>query len=134
MRSRDDIGAIVLECHNMAPYARIVQNTFGVPVYDVYTLISWFHAGLSPREFGYPGSSIPAHGWRERVWIEHERVHPAGGMAWRARRERCPVAMTKVSVIGAGMVGVCSALWLQRCGLSRHAHRSKSAGQRHILR
>jgi hypothetical protein len=67
MAKHDNIGAIVLECHNMAPYARIVQNTFGVPVFDVYSFITWFHAGLCPRDFGYPGSSVPSHGWRERL-------------------------------------------------------------------
>ena len=62
----DNIGAIVLECHNMAPYARAVRDTFGLPVFDVYSFVTWFHAGLSPREFGWPGNSAPARDWRER--------------------------------------------------------------------
>lgn len=61
-----NVGAIVLECHNMAPYSKLVQTTFQMPVFDVVSFISWFHAGLCPREFGYPGSSVPKHGWRER--------------------------------------------------------------------
>jgi Asp/Glu/hydantoin racemase len=61
-----ETGAIVLECHNMAPFSRCLARTFRVPVYDVYTLVTWFHAGLSPRDFGPPGSE-PGHGdWRER--------------------------------------------------------------------
>jgi hypothetical protein len=49
-----DIGAIVLECTNMPPYAFALRETLGLPVYDIYSLITWFHAGLRPREFGPP--------------------------------------------------------------------------------
>jgi hypothetical protein len=49
-----DIGAIVLECTNMPPYAFAVRETLGLPVYDIYSLITWFHGGLRPREFGPP--------------------------------------------------------------------------------
>ncbi len=52
LRRHPEVGAIVLECHNMAPYSRAVARTFQMPVYDVYSLITWFHAGLSPRDFG----------------------------------------------------------------------------------
>jgi len=46
-----DIGAIVLECTNMPPYAAALRQATGLPVYDIYSLISWFHAGLRPRDF-----------------------------------------------------------------------------------
>jgi hypothetical protein len=46
-----DLGAIVLECTNMPPYARAVAEAVGVPVYDIYTMVSWFHGGLRPRTF-----------------------------------------------------------------------------------
>jgi Asp/Glu/hydantoin racemase len=46
-----DVGAIVLECTNMPPYAAAVQAATAVPVYDIYSMISWFHAGLRPRVF-----------------------------------------------------------------------------------
>jgi len=46
-----DVGAIVLECTNMAPYAPDLRATFGLPVYSIYTLVSWFHSGLMPRRF-----------------------------------------------------------------------------------
>jgi Asp/Glu/hydantoin racemase len=59
-----DIGAVVLECTNMVPYARTLREALGVPVYDIYSLITWFHAGLAPRDFGHPGRSTRA--WRER--------------------------------------------------------------------
>jgi Asp/Glu/hydantoin racemase len=47
-----DVGAIVLECTNMPPYSAALQAEFGLPVYDIYTMINWFHAGLRPRVFG----------------------------------------------------------------------------------
>ena len=46
-----DLGAIVLECTNMPPYAAAVQMAVGLPVYDIYSMITWFHAGLRPRNF-----------------------------------------------------------------------------------
>jgi len=46
-----DIGAIVLECTNMPPYAAVLQAAVGIPVYDIYSMITWFHAGLRPRVF-----------------------------------------------------------------------------------
>jgi hypothetical protein len=46
-----EVGAIVLECTNMPPYAAALQAELGLPVYDIYSMISWFHAGLRPRRF-----------------------------------------------------------------------------------
>jgi len=46
-----DIGAIVLECTNMCPYSAAVQEATGLPVYDIYSMITWFHTGLRPRHF-----------------------------------------------------------------------------------
>lgn len=47
-----EVGAIVLECTNMPPYAAAVQAATGLPVHDIYSMITWFHAGLRPRVFG----------------------------------------------------------------------------------
>jgi len=47
----DDIGAIVLECTNMPPYAAALRQALGLPVFDIYSMITWFHAGLRPRMF-----------------------------------------------------------------------------------
>jgi Asp/Glu/hydantoin racemase len=52
-----DIGAIVLECTNMAPYAKALARHLGLPVFDIYAFMTWFHAGLAPRDFGPPASS-----------------------------------------------------------------------------
>jgi hypothetical protein len=46
-----EVGAIVLECTNMPPYAAALREELGLPVYDIYTLVSWFHGGLRPRRF-----------------------------------------------------------------------------------
>lgn len=45
------IGAIVLECTNMVPYAADVRRLTGLPVYSIYSFVSWFQAGLMPRKF-----------------------------------------------------------------------------------
>jgi len=63
-RSNSDLGAIVLECTNMPPYARALREHLGLPVFDIVSFITWFQAGLQPRDFGHPGSS--ARAWRER--------------------------------------------------------------------
>ena len=48
-----DIGAIVLECTNMPPYAADVQRVTGLPVFDIVSLVTMAHgalrAGLAPR-------------------------------------------------------------------------------------
>jgi Asp/Glu/hydantoin racemase len=46
-----DVGAVVLECTNMPPYAAALQEALGLPVYDIYSMIAWFHAGLRPRRW-----------------------------------------------------------------------------------
>jgi hypothetical protein len=46
-----DIGAIVQECANLAPYSARLQAIFGLPIYDIVSLVDWFHAGLRPRRW-----------------------------------------------------------------------------------
>jgi hypothetical protein len=54
LREHPDVGAIVLECTNMPPYAHALRETLGVPVFDIYSLITWLQAGVRPRDFGPP--------------------------------------------------------------------------------
>jgi hypothetical protein len=35
----------------MPPYAAALQAAVGLPVYDIYSMITWFHGGLRPRAF-----------------------------------------------------------------------------------
>ena len=51
LSGRDTIGAIVLECTNLPPFARDVAETFGRPVYDIMSLGRWFYAGLVPSSY-----------------------------------------------------------------------------------
>ena len=46
-----DIGAIVLECTNMCPYAADIAEDLELPVYSIYDFVLWFQSGLAPRRF-----------------------------------------------------------------------------------
>lgn len=46
-----DIGALVLECTNMGPYAPAIRAATGLPVFSILNFVAWFQAGLSPRRF-----------------------------------------------------------------------------------
>jgi hypothetical protein len=46
-----DIAALVLESAIMPPYAADIRRRFGLPVYDLTTLVNWAVAGLGLRGF-----------------------------------------------------------------------------------
>jgi phosphohistidine swiveling domain-containing protein len=50
---KDDpsIGAIVCECTNITPYSHEINRCLGVPVFDMVTLVHWFHRALRPQRF-----------------------------------------------------------------------------------
>lgn len=51
---RIDIGAILLECSDLPPYASDIQRVTGLPVFDFITLINWVkQAVVQKRYFGY---------------------------------------------------------------------------------
>ena len=64
LRAHPETGAVLLECTNMVPYARAVSDRLKLPVFSIYSFVTWFQAGLAPRDFGPPGSG--AREWRER--------------------------------------------------------------------
>ncbi len=44
-----DLGALVLECTNMVPYAADIRAATGLPVFSIESFVTWFHSGLGPR-------------------------------------------------------------------------------------
>ncbi|SLN10354.1 aspartate/glutamate racemase family protein [Ruegeria meonggei] len=50
-QNHPELGALVLECTNMCPYAADIQKATDLPVYSIVSLVSWFQAGLRPPEF-----------------------------------------------------------------------------------
>lgn len=53
-----EVGAVVVECANMPPYSAALQRALGLPVYDAYSFMTWFHAGLRPRSFAAPADGV----------------------------------------------------------------------------
>ncbi len=51
METEQHVGAVILECTNMAPYAHDIRKITGLPVYSIHSFVSWFQAGLRPRKF-----------------------------------------------------------------------------------
>ena len=49
-----DLGALVLECTNMVPYAADIRAATGLPVFSIESFVTWFQSGLSPRAFADP--------------------------------------------------------------------------------
>jgi len=54
LQAQPDLGALVLECSLMPPYASAVQNATGLPVFDFVTMINYFYEGTHRRPYqGY---------------------------------------------------------------------------------
>lgn len=49
--AHDDIGALVLECTNMVPYAADIRDAVGLPVFSIESFVTWFQSGLVPRRY-----------------------------------------------------------------------------------
>ncbi len=52
--AQDDLGAIVLECTNMTPYAADIAAATALPVFTMEGFVRWFQSGLVPRRFPLP--------------------------------------------------------------------------------
>jgi hypothetical protein len=54
VRENQDIGAILLECSDMPPYAAAVQRAVNLPVFDFITMINWVHNSVAQKPYyGY---------------------------------------------------------------------------------
>ena len=51
VQSDPAIGAILLECSDMPPYASDIQRAVGLPVYDFITLIRFLHNATTQRPY-----------------------------------------------------------------------------------
>lgn len=51
VEQHNDVGAIVLECTNMSPYAADIRKQTGLPVFSIHSFVNWFQAGLLPKKF-----------------------------------------------------------------------------------
>lgn len=51
VNENEDIGAILLECSDMPPYASYIQAAVNLPVFDFITLIRWLHNATTQRPY-----------------------------------------------------------------------------------
>ncbi|MCB0883905.1 MAG: aspartate/glutamate racemase family protein, partial [Propionibacteriaceae bacterium] len=48
----DQVGAVLLECSDLPPYAAAIQSAVGRPVFDFTTLIKWLHNAVAQKPYG----------------------------------------------------------------------------------
>jgi hypothetical protein len=48
VHDHNNVGALVLECTNMVPYAADIRRATGLPVFSMHTFVCWFQASLKP--------------------------------------------------------------------------------------
>lgn len=51
VREEPTVGALLLECTNMPPFARAVQEATGLPVFDIVTLVYWIYRAVLRADF-----------------------------------------------------------------------------------
>jgi hypothetical protein len=51
LQANPNLGAIVLECTNMPPYAADIAHATGLPVHSILSYLHWVEAGLDPSRF-----------------------------------------------------------------------------------
>ncbi len=55
VRDNPDVGALVLECTDMPPFAHLIQQRLGLPVFDLTTLTTMMFQVVTRRGYsGYP--------------------------------------------------------------------------------
>lgn len=56
-RDNPDMGAVVIECTDLVPFAHAIQAHIGVPVFDIVTLTEMVYRSLTRRPYGVPSTS-----------------------------------------------------------------------------
>ncbi len=51
VNAHPEIGAVVLECTNMIPYAADIRDVTGLPVFSMAGFVRWFQSGLTPQRY-----------------------------------------------------------------------------------
>jgi hypothetical protein len=51
VKKHPEVGAIVIECANLPPYAHSIQRATRLPVFDFTTLINWIYSAVVRRPF-----------------------------------------------------------------------------------
>jgi Asp/Glu/hydantoin racemase len=51
VQENPNVGAIVLECANLPPFAKAVQDAVNLPVYDFVTLTNFVYSAFVRKEF-----------------------------------------------------------------------------------
>ena len=51
VEENDDVGAILLECSDMPPYAADIQRAVNLPVFDFITMINYVHQSVAQRPY-----------------------------------------------------------------------------------
>jgi hypothetical protein len=50
-RANPDLGALVIECTDLVPFAHAIQQRLGLPVFDIVTLTNMVHATLTRHAY-----------------------------------------------------------------------------------
>jgi hypothetical protein len=66
-----NIGAFVLECTQMPPFSKAIQQAVHLPVFDGVTLVDWFYSGLYCRNI--PEDLNKEYGLRKRLRSDKEK-------------------------------------------------------------
>ncbi|MFI6602424.1 aspartate/glutamate racemase family protein [Nonomuraea sp. NPDC050536] len=51
-KDNPDMGALLIECTDLVPFAHAIQAAIGLPVFDIVTLTTMVHATLTRRPYG----------------------------------------------------------------------------------
>lgn len=51
LKERPEVGALVVECANLPGYSATLAERFGLPVYDLVTMVRWLKAAVTPPRY-----------------------------------------------------------------------------------